>query len=220
VILDRFRWWWLFFALALGIVGGYFGGHSQRGPGVNGDAGEQRSAARETDTQAEVEPLVSASLEQVDASTRLGMLERIAATDLAGLPALCRELLAGEDSRTALIPLMDRWVELDAEAGFSFFGSNEAGLSGISAELAAAEYCGRWSLADPDRAAQGAQGMVGRDQHVALDRVSHVLAAYRPEDFFRIRATSETSESCRSGDDTSNHQGVAAWPLPRFKNRR
>jgi hypothetical protein len=117
-------------------------------------------------------------------AAHLQLLERIASASRGDLVALTRELCAGKPDPDNLAFLWERWLDVDPEGGFRALLAGDFGLSDRMRQVVS--YLGKWSVRDPDKAIAAALTLPQlSDRHGAVSRISQIMAAHRPADFFR-----------------------------------
>jgi len=119
-------------------------------------------------------------------AARLAFLESLTNTELEDLPDLVRRLMAERDgdwSFENILPVIDRWIELDPAGGFAFF-STEYPEAPDSPSLAM--FCKHWARLDLDAALGAIETLDEAQRSGAISIVESDLANRRPADFFRL----------------------------------
>lgn len=161
-----------------------------------------------TERPVRLQPAVSAQqtvLWKSQRSPALRMLEKLATATRAELEEVTMEILAGKDYQLKNA-LWDRWIEVDAEAGYEGLMSGKF-PAGNEKMIFVWAYIGRWSLADPDEAVARMLALGGRDLEIAGARISEALSSKRPADFFRLLP------ELRKGHDWEGHINTAGRGL-------
>lgn len=172
---------WAVSGLLLGAAVGMAQGGWQQMSAENREVSPEVTAAR-------LQPPVSAQqavLANSPGSPTLRMLEKLPKVSRAELEGMTAEILAGDDYRWKQL-LWDRWIEVDAAAGYEGLISGKFPV-GDKKMVYVWAYLGQWSLADPDEAVARMKGLGERDLRVAGKRIAAALSRKRPADFFRLR---------------------------------
>ncbi len=106
--------------------------------------------------------------------------------ELEDLPDLVRRLMAERDgdwSFENILPVIDRWIELDPAGGFSFFSTE---YPNAPDSPALAMFAKHWARLDLDAALGAIETQDEAQCSGAISAVDADLANHRPADFFRL----------------------------------
>ena len=171
--------------IAVFLPAGYFGALAFEAQPEKGPAGAIHDTEKKSGRSSHQTKTSSPNkLDQVGMATGSDLIEQIMTATVEELPELPREILKGSNG-VFIRAVIDRWVELNPEAGWAFFLKERK--SGNRWKSAIYTYSGRWALADPDAAFSATLNADDENVvRVGIDRIGRELANQRPLDYFRL----------------------------------